>query len=104
MSRVGLYVKFKMQPGQRDALLEMLLASAQQMESSPGCELYLVNTSPTEADVVWVTEVWSSMAAHDASLSLPGAAEAIKRALPLLAGPPERINVVPVGGKGLMKP
>jgi quinol monooxygenase YgiN len=101
MSRVGLYVKFKTQPDQSDALVELLLESARQMESLPGCELYLVNTSPTEADVVWVTEVWSSMAEHDASLDLPGAAEAIKRALPLLAGPPERIDVVPVGGKGL---
>jgi hypothetical protein len=39
---------------------------------------------------------------HDASLNLPGAAEAIQRALPLLASPPERIDVVPVGGKGLV--
>jgi quinol monooxygenase YgiN len=101
MSRVGLYVKFKTQPGQRDALVQLLLESARQMDSLPGCELYLVNTSPTEADVVWVTEVWSSMAEHEASLTLPGAAEGIKRALPLLAGPPEHIDVVPIGGKGL---
>ncbi len=102
MSRVGLYVKFKTQPGRRDTFVEILLESARQMESLPGCRLYLVNTSPTEPDVVWVTEVWDSMAEHDASLNLPGAAEAIQRALPLLAGPPERIDVVPVGGKGLV--
>ena len=103
MSRIGLYVKFKTQPGQRDAFVDVLLESARQMESLSGCELYLVNTSPSEADVVWVTEVWSSMGEHDASLNLPGAAEAIKLALSLLAGPPERIDVVPVGGKGLIQ-
>ena len=101
MSSVGLYVKFKTQPGQRDAFAEILLGSARRMELLPGCVLYLVNTSPTEPDVVWVTEVWRSMEEHDASLNLPGAAEAIQRAQPLLAGPPERIDVLPVGGKGL---
>jgi len=101
MSRIGLYAKFKAQPGQRDALVELLLESARGLQALPGCELYLVNISPTEAEVVWVTEVWSSLEEHDASLNLPGAAQAIKRALPLLAGLPERIDVIPVGGKGL---
>lgn len=103
MSRVGLYVKFKTQPGQRDALVDLLLDSTQHMESMAGCELYLINTSPTEDDVVWVTEVWSSIEDHDASLNFPGAAEAVKIALPLLAGLPERIDVTPVGGKGLVE-
>lgn len=101
MSKIGLYVKFKTQPGKRGALVDLLLDSAQHMESMAGCELYLVNTSPTEDDVVWVTEVWSSMEEHDTSLNFPGAAEAVKIAVALLAGPPERIDITPVGGKGL---
>src|SRR5690348_13833858 len=101
MSKVGLYVKFKTKPGKRDAFVDLLLDSARQMESMGGCELYLINTSPTEDDVVWVTEVWSSIEEHDASLNFPGAAESVKIAVRLLAGPPERIDVTPVGGKGL---
>lgn len=62
--------------------------------------MYIINTSPTEPDSVWVTEVWRSQEEHDASLTTPGAKEAIKQVLPLLAGTPEKIDVLPVGGKG----
>ena len=101
MGRVGLYVKCTARPDQRDALVDQLLGAARLIDAAPGCELYLVNTSPAEPDTGWVTEVWSSIEAHDASLSVAGVREAIRRALPLLAGPPERIDVVPVGGKGI---
>jgi quinol monooxygenase YgiN len=63
--------------------------------------LYLINTSPTEPESVWVTEVWRSQEEHDASLSNEGVQEAISHVLPLLAGSPEKIDVLPVGGKGL---
>ena len=66
----------------------------------PSCELYIINTSTTEPDRVWVTEVWRSQAEHDASLTIEGAQAAIKQVLPLLAGSPEKIDVLPVGGKG----
>jgi quinol monooxygenase YgiN len=99
--RVGLYVKFTARPGQRDALVEQLLHAAKLVASAPGCEAWIVNTSPSEADTVWVTEVWRSMADHDASLAGEEVRATIARAMPLLAGPPERIDVLPVGGKGL---
>ncbi|MGW5869108.1 hypothetical protein ACWFRJ_44060 [Streptomyces sp. NPDC055239] len=50
---------------------------------------------------MWVTEIWSSEAYHTASLFASGAKELIGQTLPLLAGPPERIEVTPVGGAGL---
>ncbi len=34
------------------------------MQHDPDCELYIVNVSAAEPDAVWVTEVWSSQAAH----------------------------------------
>lgn len=101
MSKFGLYVKFTARPGQRDTLVALLLHAAALSEGTPGCELYIVNTSPAEADTVWVTEVWQSQTDHDASLADEGARALIARALPLLAGPPERIDVIPVGGKGI---
>lgn len=101
MSAYGCYVKFTARPGQREALVELLLKAATLVEQAPGCELYVINTSPVEADSVWVTEVWKSEAEHDASLSVPGAKEQIKQVLPLLAGRPEKIDVQPVGGKGI---
>lgn len=101
MSTYGCYVKFTTQPGKRDALVEHLLRAAASAGQAAGCELYIVNTSPSEPESVWVTEIWRSQEEHDASLTVEGAQEAIKQVLPLLAGPPEKIDVQPVGGKGL---
>lgn len=101
MDKVGLYVKFLTQPGQRDALVKILLQAAQQAQDASGCELYVVNTAPGEEDVVWVTEIWRSAADHEDALSEPGATELIGQAIPLLAGPPERIDLRPAGGAGL---
>ena len=100
MSAYGCYVKFTAQPGQRDTLVEHLLSAATRASKAPGCELYIINTSPTEPDSVWVTEVWRSQEEHDASLTTPDSQAAIKQVLPLLAGSPEKIDVLPVGGKG----
>jgi quinol monooxygenase YgiN len=101
MTAYGCYVKFTAQPGRRDTLVEHLLRAAAFVERAAGCELYIINTSPTEPECVWVTEVWRSQQEHDASLTVEGAQEAIKQVLPLLAGVPEKIDVLPVGGKGL---
>ncbi len=101
MSAYGCYVKFTARPGQRDALLEHLLHAAAAVSKVAGCQLYLINASPTETESVWVTEVWRSQEDHDASLTIEGAQEVIKQVLPLLAGSPEKTDVLPVGGKGL---
>jgi quinol monooxygenase YgiN len=97
-----MYNKFVAHHGQRERLVEQLLIAAKLMENAAGCQLYIVNTSPSEADAVWVTEVWESEERHRASLSVEDAAELIQETMPLIAAPPESIRVVPVGGKGLV--
>jgi quinol monooxygenase YgiN len=101
MCRVALQVKFMARPGQRDALVAYLLTAAEGLRSAAGCELWMVSTSPSEPETVWVTEIWRSMADHDASLNIPGARESIQQVMPLLAGPPERTDMVPRGGIGM---
>ena len=101
MDRVGRYVQLKAREGQRDALVEHMLCVAQLLADVPGCELYVINTSVADTDTVWVTEVWSSQAELDASLTLANVKASVEQVLPLLAGPPERIDVLPVGGTGL---
>jgi quinol monooxygenase YgiN len=91
----------KAREGQRDALVEHMLCVAQLLADIPGCELYVINTSAADTDTVWVTEVWSSQAELDASLTLADVKASVEQVLPLLAGPPERIDVLPVGGTGL---
>ena len=101
MTRFGLYGKITAHPGEGDALAECLLEAAELLRDVADCELYVVSRSPNEADTVWVTEVWSGQAAHAASLASESVEALIRRALPLIAGAPERIETVPVGGKGL---
>jgi quinol monooxygenase YgiN len=103
MSKFGLYNKIPTQPGKRDEFVELLLEAAAAMQQLPGCDLYLVNVSASEPDVVWVTEVWESAEAHQTSLSLESAKAAIERGIPLIAGPIESIKLVPMGGKGLSR-
>lgn len=94
----GLIGKMTVVPGQRDALIAILLEGATEM---PGCLSYVVAKDPSDADAIWITEVWDSSASHQASLSLPAVQQAIGRGKPLIAGFGLRIVTEPVGGHGL---
>ncbi|WP_157018973.1 putative quinol monooxygenase [Mesorhizobium xinjiangense] len=97
----GLIGKMRAQPGKRDELIAILLASTDAM---PGCLSYIVAEDPSDADVIWITEAWVDEASHKASLSLPAVQEAIGRARPLIAGFDSSTPTVPVGGVGLANP
>jgi quinol monooxygenase YgiN len=94
----GLIGKMTAVPGQRDALVAILLEGTGEM---PGCRSYVVATDPADADAVWVTEVWESREAHQASLQLPAVKDAIARGRPLIAGFGPYTETAPVGGFGL---
>ena len=94
----GLIGKMRAAPGQRDALIAILLEGTGSM---PGCLSYIIAQDPTDADAIWVTEVWDGRDSHKASLSLPSVRQAIARGKPLIAGFGERFETTPVGGHGL---
>ena len=100
MSKFGLYSKIITRPGQRNELVAGLLEAAALMQHIPSCELYIVNVSASEPDVVWVTEVWRSASEHQVSLTQEEIKALIKRTMPVIAGG-ERIEIIPIGGKGL---
>lgn len=94
----GLIGKMKVVPGQRDALIAILLEG---ISGLPGCLSYVVAQDPKDSDAVWITEVWESREHHKASLSLPAVQGAIARGRPLIAGFGERFETHPIGGHGL---
>jgi quinol monooxygenase YgiN len=94
----GIIGRMKAITGQREALLGILLGSTQQM---PGCKSYVIALDPTDADALWITEVWDNQESHRASLSLPQVRGAIEKAKPLIASFGERFVTEPVGGHGL---
>jgi quinol monooxygenase YgiN len=94
----GLIAKITLLPGKRDEMIEILRESAADM---PGCLSYVVAKDAAEENTIWVTEVWDSMASHDASLSLPAVKNALPRGKAIVSNF-ERIAVTsPVWGAGL---
>ena len=94
----GLIGKMRAVPGQRDALIAILVEDVSGM---PGCLSYVVAQDPSDPDAIWITEVWDSEASHKASLTLPSVKDAIARGRPLIAGFDQHTETVPVGGHGL---
>lgn len=94
----GLIGKMLAVPGERDALIAILLESTGDM---PGCLSYIVAADPADENAIWITEVWDSAESHRASLSLPAVCDAIARARPLIAGFDSSVTTEPVGGVGL---
>jgi quinol monooxygenase YgiN len=94
----GLIGKMLAAPGQRDALLAILLEGTAEM---PGCLSYVIAKDPEDENAIWITEVWVDQESHAASLTLPAVKGAIARARPMLAGFGERFVTTPVGGQGL---
>lgn len=105
MRGVGRYVKFTGKPGQGDELARLLLRAAESLRESAGCELYVINRSVSEPDVVWVTELWMSQQALDASLEQlrteDGKAQ-VSEVMALLGRPPEQFELEPLGGVGYL--
>jgi quinol monooxygenase YgiN len=96
--KYGLIGKMLAAPGQRDAVIAILVEGVAEM---PGCLSYVVAKDSTDANALWITEVWDNKASHDASLSLPAVKNAITKGRPLITGFGERFVTTPVGGYGL---
>jgi len=96
----GLFGKFSAQPGRRDDLVTSLLEAAKLLERNAGCIQYIVSTSD-EPEAVWVCELWTNAAAHDASLEPEDIQALIQKARPLIAGMSDQTQLAVQGGKGL---
>ena len=98
--RYGLSGKLVTRPEKRDPVVAIILRDVQELKAV-GCDLYVVSVSDDHPDDIWVTEVWSSKEAHDASLQLPSVKQAIAEAMPMLTGEFEQVEFSVVGGLGV---
>ena len=94
----GLIGKMTAKPGQRDALAAAILEGSMAM---PGNLSYIVAADSTDADALWITEVWIDEASHRNSLKLPGVQAAIAKARPIIAGFGPSTVTTPIGGYGM---
>jgi quinol monooxygenase YgiN len=72
-------------PGHRDELVALLTRRSDRV-AELGCLLYEVGVDDGAPGTVFVIELWSSAAAHRASLEDPQVRAAIAEARPLLSG------------------
>lgn len=94
----GLIAKITVVQEKREEMIAILKESATDMR---GCLSYVVAKDVADENTIWVTEVWESMASHDASLSLPAVKNAMPRAKAIVTNF-EKIAVTnPVWGVGL---
>ena len=101
MTPVGRYARAVAKPGKGEELGRTLLEVARSLREAPGCQLYVINRSPGDPDVVWVTELWQSQEQLDAALETPETSGRIPEVLELVQdGGFERIDVEPLGGTG----
>jgi len=101
LSRAGVIGKVTARPGQREELIECVLAAAKLLTRAHGCHMYLVSRSTTDPDEIWITEAWRSKAYHEAWLARPEIQELMEETSELIAATSEPILTIPVGGKGL---
>jgi quinol monooxygenase YgiN len=83
--RYGYFGTMRVKPGHRDEVVATLVGGADGLRAA-GCDLYVVGTSDTDKDLIWVNEVWVSREAHANSLQLPEVKAAITKTMPLLTG------------------
>ncbi|RZI99360.1 MAG: antibiotic biosynthesis monooxygenase [Brevundimonas sp.] len=94
----GLITRLTANPGQREALTELLVGG---LAYRPGCLSYIVALDPQTHDGLWVTEVWMDEAAHKASLAMPETKSFTTRGWPMIATMHDTVVTQPVGGLGL---
>jgi len=91
----GLIGKMRAAPGKRAELIAILGEST---EAMPGCLSYIVAEDTSEANAIWITEVWNNEASHKASLQLPTVQAAIAKARPIIRGFDISVKTNPVSG------
>lgn len=102
MEPYGLLGRLVAKPGQRAALVDLLLEAADLLRTAPGCRQWIVHEPLDAPDAVWIAEVWDTEDDHDASLQRADVRAIVGRAMPLLSEAPAAGHSTRVrGGVGL---
>ncbi|HEY0054022.1 MAG TPA: antibiotic biosynthesis monooxygenase [Pedobacter sp.] len=102
MNKYLLHGKLTAQSGRGEELASILLEASKLISTAQGCILYVIGKDKDDDVSVWITEIWDSKEDHDNSLNVDGVKELISKAIPLLAGPPQKGQELELlGGKGI---
>jgi quinol monooxygenase YgiN len=101
MSQIAVIAKIPCQPGSRDQVIAGLQPMLAHTETESGTLRYVLLQDSSDADVLWMYELYEDQAALDAHLA-SDAMKSLGAAIGAhLAGRPELNFTTPLGGKGL---
>ena len=87
VGRFSVHGRIAAQPGQREALIERFRDVLE--IGIVGLEWCSISTVLGDPDAIWMTQIWTDKAAHDAGTRSVTVASATERAMSLVAGPLE---------------
>lgn len=103
MNQIARYGKSVARAGSADELAQRLLAAAAELESDPGCMLYLVNRQRNAPETIWITELWRSQDDLEASLQKIRDSPEVSQVKELVESW-EMVELDLLGGKGAAQP
>jgi quinol monooxygenase YgiN len=101
MSKVGVWVKLEIQPGKRDEAVAIINEALQAVEAEEGTLIYVLNSDPSDDNVLYFYEAYSDQDALNAHVGAPWFAAFGPKLGPVLAARPAMTFLSPLGGKGL---
>lgn len=93
ISMFSVYGRMTAQSGQRDTLIERFKDALR--AGIPGLESFSINAVLDDPDTIWVTQIWTDKAAHDAWTHSDISVSATERVMSLVVAEPP-----PVGSYG----
>ncbi len=100
-SRFAQHTQLIAAPGKREELIAKFLEAVEIQRDNADCEIMIVSSAPDSADLVYLTEVWSSKDAWE-SARRSATIRAWAASMPALVGAsPETTPLDVLGGVGL---
>jgi quinol monooxygenase YgiN len=101
MSTVGLIAKLPAAEGKGSELAEAFKAAFEHVNKESGTRYYILHVDATNADLLWVYELYENQEAATAHMTAEWFAPFGKTLAPLMGGRPEMFFLTPIQGKGL---
>jgi quinol monooxygenase YgiN len=101
MSTVALLAKLPAAEGKGAELAEAFKVAFENVNKEAGTRLYVLHADATNADILWIYELYENQDAMNAHMSADWFGPFSKTLAPFMGGRPEMFFLAPLGGKGL---
>lgn len=101
MSTVSVIAKLPAAEGKGAELAEAFKAAFEHVNAEAGTRYYVLHSDASNADLLWVYELYESQEAMQAHMGGEWFAPFSKSLAPFMGGRPELFFLTPIAGKGL---